>query len=59
MSRIYYLSHVVAVSQASWEAGYDIRVNMQKPGAPVKVIYEAAIRQETGEVSSSCFLHMF
>ena len=27
---------------------------MQKPGAPVKVIYKAAIKQETGEVSS-CF----
>jgi len=25
---------------------------MQKPGAPVKVIYKATISQETGEVSS-------
>jgi hypothetical protein len=59
MSRIY-LS-VVAVSQASWEsweAGYDVRVNMQKPGAPVKVIYKKAIRQQTGEVSTF-FLHSF
>ncbi|KAF8813462.1 hypothetical protein BYT27DRAFT_7158363 [Phlegmacium glaucopus] len=40
---------IYAVSKARWEAGYDIRVNMQKPGAPVKVIYKATISQETGE----------
>ena len=55
MGRIY-LFHAVAVSHASWEAGYDIRVNMQEPGAPVKVIYKAAIKQITGEVSSCFFL---
>ena len=44
MSR-FYLS-VVAISQASWEsweARYDICINVQKLGAPVKVMYKKAI----------------
>lgn len=40
----------IAVSHASWEAGYDIRVDMQTPNAPVQVIYKAGINQRTGEV---------
>ncbi|KAF8150953.1 hypothetical protein B0H34DRAFT_665975 [Crassisporium funariophilum] len=40
---------IYMVSHASWTAGYDIRVDTQNPGSPVKVIYKAAINQRTGE----------
>ncbi|KDR71602.1 hypothetical protein GALMADRAFT_127088 [Galerina marginata CBS 339.88] len=41
---------IYAVNHASWEASYDIRVDMQTSDAPVKVVYKAAISQQTGEV---------
>lgn len=34
-----------------WDAGYDIRVDMQTKEKAVKIIYKAAITQNTGEVS--------
>ncbi|KAH9475079.1 Protein F37C4.5 [Psilocybe cubensis] len=40
---------IYAVSHSRWEAGYDIRVDMQTTGAPVHVLYKAAINQSTGE----------
>ncbi|KAL4255123.1 hypothetical protein AB1N83_012978 [Pleurotus pulmonarius] len=38
-----------AVPDASWEASYDIRVDMQSKNAPFSVRYKAAISQFTGE----------
>ncbi|PPQ69929.1 hypothetical protein CVT26_013254 [Gymnopilus dilepis] len=41
---------VYAVSHASWEPKYDVRVDLQREDVPVKVVYKAAISQQTGEV---------
>ncbi|KAF8900862.1 hypothetical protein CPB84DRAFT_1815328 [Gymnopilus junonius] len=41
---------IYAVSHASWEAKYDIRVGLQDEDAVVKVTYKAAISQQTGEI---------
>ncbi|KAF8961396.1 hypothetical protein BDZ97DRAFT_1759956 [Flammula alnicola] len=38
------------VARATWKAAYDIRVDMQNPSMPAKVIYKAIITQQTGEV---------
>ena len=40
----------VGVSHAHWDAGYDIRVDMQNPTQLAKVVYKASISQATGEV---------
>jgi uncharacterized protein (TIGR02231 family) len=40
---------IYAVYGASWEALYDIRVDMNATETPVSVIYKAAISQDTGE----------
>jgi hypothetical protein len=40
-----------AVPHASWTAFYDIRVDMDTKESPVELIYKAAIKQNTGEVS--------
>ncbi|KAF4607936.1 hypothetical protein EYR40_000272 [Pleurotus pulmonarius] len=40
---------VYAVPNASWQASYDIRINMQAKDAPFTIRYKAAIRQSTGE----------
>ena len=41
----------VGVSHARWNAGYDIRIDMQNPTQLAKVVYKASISQATGEVS--------
>jgi hypothetical protein len=46
---------LAGVSHAHWQAGYDIRVDMQNPTRPVKVVYKANISQQTGEVSQQTF----
>lgn len=38
-----------AVSQATWLAGYDIRVDMQTKERAVNLMYKASITQNTGE----------
>ncbi|PPQ67434.1 hypothetical protein CVT26_007228 [Gymnopilus dilepis] len=38
-----------AVSQAHWEAGYDLRVDLEDKERTVKLVYKAAISQQTGE----------
>ncbi|KAK7039642.1 hypothetical protein R3P38DRAFT_2901055 [Favolaschia claudopus] len=40
---------IYAVPLASWRALYDIRVDMDTKESPVKLIYKAAIKQNTGE----------
>ncbi|RDB15220.1 Protein F37C4.5 [Hypsizygus marmoreus] len=40
---------IYAVHGASWNAGYDIRVDMQAKEEPVTLIYKAGITQNTGE----------
>ncbi|TFK38940.1 hypothetical protein BDQ12DRAFT_745564 [Crucibulum laeve] len=40
---------IYAVNSASWAAGYDIRVNMEKLDTPIKVTYKGTITQSTGE----------
>ncbi|KAJ7315021.1 hypothetical protein DFH08DRAFT_894479 [Mycena albidolilacea] len=40
---------IYAVPHASWTAFYDIRVDMDTKESPVKLIYKAAIKQNTGE----------
>ncbi|KAG5641474.1 hypothetical protein DXG03_005126 [Asterophora parasitica] len=40
---------IYAVHGATWNAGYDIRVDMQSKEEPVTLIYKAAITQRTGE----------
>ncbi|KAF4603028.1 hypothetical protein EYR38_003433 [Pleurotus pulmonarius] len=40
---------IYAVPNASWEASYDIRVDMQSKDAPFRVRYKAALSQFTGE----------
>ncbi|KAJ7315018.1 hypothetical protein DFH08DRAFT_820983 [Mycena albidolilacea] len=40
---------IYAVPYASWTAFYDIRVDMDAKESPVKLIYKAAIKQNTGE----------
>ncbi|KAF7360582.1 hypothetical protein MVEN_00789500 [Mycena venus] len=40
---------IYAVPLASWTAFYDIRVNMDTKESPVKLIYKAAVKQNTGE----------
>jgi uncharacterized protein (TIGR02231 family) len=38
-----------AVRNATWSAGYDIRVDMQSKDKPITLIYKASITQDTGE----------
>jgi len=45
----------VAVERATWKALYDIRIDMQAKEKPVKLIYKAAITQNTGEVGFLVF----
>ncbi|KAF5374163.1 hypothetical protein D9615_008847 [Tricholomella constricta] len=40
---------IYAVHGATWNAGYDIRVDMHTNEEPVTLIYKAAITQDTGE----------
>ncbi|KAG9226937.1 hypothetical protein CCMSSC00406_0003390 [Pleurotus cornucopiae] len=40
---------IYAVPDVSWEASYDIRVNMQSKDAPFSIRYKAAISQLSGE----------
>ncbi|KAF7360581.1 hypothetical protein MVEN_00789400 [Mycena venus] len=40
---------IYAVPLASWMAFYDIRVDMDTKETPVKLIYKAAVKQNTGE----------
>ncbi|KAJ6519261.1 hypothetical protein C8R45DRAFT_1057782 [Mycena sanguinolenta] len=40
---------IYAVPYATWTASYDIRVDMDTKEDPVKLIYKAAIKQNTGE----------
>ncbi|KAG5645737.1 hypothetical protein DXG03_005433 [Asterophora parasitica] len=40
---------IYAVQAGSWDAAYDIRVNMQDTDKPVTLIYKAVISQSTGE----------
>lgn len=40
----------LAVTNATWDAAYDIRVNTQEKENSVKLIYQAKITQNTGEV---------
>ncbi|KAJ6459732.1 hypothetical protein C8R47DRAFT_1180717 [Mycena vitilis] len=40
---------IYAVPFASWTAFYDIRVDMDTKEIPVKLIYKAAVKQNTGE----------
>ncbi|KAF5369113.1 hypothetical protein D9615_010435 [Tricholomella constricta] len=40
---------IYAVHGATWNAGYDIRVDMHTKEEPVTLIYKAAITQSTGE----------
>ncbi|KAF8148209.1 hypothetical protein B0H34DRAFT_669000 [Crassisporium funariophilum] len=40
---------IYAVSSATWDAGYDIRVDMQTKDKPVAITYKGAITQSTGE----------
>jgi hypothetical protein len=47
------LNFNAAVPYATWNALYDIRVNMDSKENPVKLIYKAAVTQSTGEVFSS------
>ena len=41
--------------QATWSAGYDIRVDMQAKEKPVTLNYKGAITQSTGEVRTMVF----
>jgi len=41
---------IYGVSNARWNAGYDIRIDMQNPTQPAKVVYKASISQATGEI---------
>ena len=53
----------VAVYSATWNAGYDIRVDMKTKDKPVTLTYKGGITQSTGEVkdrfnmSSHCSPH--
>ena len=40
----------VAVQSATWNAGYDIRVDMNTENKPVALTYKGSITQNTGEV---------
>lgn len=40
---------IYAVNNATWSAGYDIRVDMQTKEKPITLIYKGAITQSTGE----------
>ncbi|KAJ7262959.1 hypothetical protein C8J57DRAFT_1183686 [Mycena rebaudengoi] len=40
---------IYAVPLASWKAFYDIRVDMDSSANPIKLIYKAAVMQNTGE----------
>ncbi|KAJ7268031.1 hypothetical protein C8J57DRAFT_1067701 [Mycena rebaudengoi] len=40
---------IYAVPLASWKAFYDIRVDMDSSANPIKLIYKAAVTQNTGE----------
>lgn len=40
----------IAVPDVSWQASYDIRVNMQSKDTPFSIRYKAAITQFSGEV---------
>lgn len=42
-----------AVNNATWSAGYDIRVDMQTKEKPITLIYKGAITQSTGEACST------
>lgn len=46
---ILFADTVLAVRNASWTAGYDIRVDMQTKENPVSLVYKGAITQNTGE----------
>lgn len=39
----------VAVRNATWSAGYDVRVDMQSKDKPITLIYKGSITQSTGE----------
>ncbi|KAF7439911.1 hypothetical protein PC9H_000248 [Pleurotus ostreatus] len=43
------LTLIYAVHQATWRAGYDVRVDMQAKDTPVVLTYKAIIHQTTGE----------
>ena len=39
----------IAVRNATWSAGYDVRVDMQSTDKPITLIYKGSITQDTGE----------
>lgn len=39
----------IAVRNATWSAGYDVRVDMQSKDKPITLIYKGVITQDTGE----------
>ena len=39
----------IAVRNATWLAGYDVRVDMQSEDKPITLIYKGTITQDTGE----------
>ncbi len=45
-----FLTCYEVVVNARWYAGYDLRVNTQTKEKPVKLIYQATVIQDTGEV---------
>ncbi|KAF4603079.1 hypothetical protein EYR38_003484 [Pleurotus pulmonarius] len=47
------LTLIYAVHQATWRAGYDVRVDMQAKDTPVVLTYKAIIHQTTGEAGNS------
>jgi len=43
-------SYYIVVTSASWEPGYDIRVDTQAKEDNTSILYKASISQCTGEV---------
>ena len=43
------ITFLIAVRNATWSAGYDVRVDMQTKDKPISLIYKGSITQDTGE----------
>ena len=44
---------IVVIGAASWKPLYEIRPNTESKDSPIELIYKAAIKQDSGEVSES------
>ncbi|KAF8999068.1 hypothetical protein BDQ17DRAFT_1427976 [Cyathus striatus] len=50
--------HTATVTNASWNAAYDIRVNLNTKDKPIELFYKASIIQSTGEPWSNVSLSL-